>query len=143
MFVVRNGTVLLHFHEKLGRWLPPGGHIEPNEIPDDAAHREVFEETGIAITLVGDQLNTIEIAGQPRQCCRPAGMQLATIRPGHEHIDLIYFARSEGGDPHGNADWFGPDSWSTLELTDEVETWCRLAINAVDNWTPILGRVRT
>ncbi|MDR1426031.1 MAG: NUDIX domain-containing protein [Rickettsiales bacterium] len=34
-------------HKKLRRWLPPGGHVEPNEIPDDAARREVFEETGI------------------------------------------------------------------------------------------------
>jgi hypothetical protein len=37
VFVVHQGRVLLHFHEKLRRWLPPGGHIEPNELPDDAA----------------------------------------------------------------------------------------------------------
>jgi ADP-ribose pyrophosphatase YjhB (NUDIX family) len=33
--------VLLVYHRKLAMWLPPGGHVEPNELPDDAAVREV------------------------------------------------------------------------------------------------------
>ena len=53
VFVVDRGRILLHEHRKLGRWLPPGGHIEPNELPDVAAQREVDEEAGIAIRLVG------------------------------------------------------------------------------------------
>ena len=40
VFVVHDGCVLLHFHRKLGKWLPPGGHVEDNELPDDAALRE-------------------------------------------------------------------------------------------------------
>ena len=35
-FVVHEGKVLLLWHRKLGMWLPPGGHIEPNELPDEA-----------------------------------------------------------------------------------------------------------
>lgn len=42
--------VLLGLHKKLGVWLPPGGHIEPNETPVDAAIRETMEETGIDIS---------------------------------------------------------------------------------------------
>ena len=53
VFVVHAGRVLLHYHRKLGRWLPPGGHIEDNELPDDAARREVLEETGVHIRLTG------------------------------------------------------------------------------------------
>ncbi len=34
-------------HGKLGRWLQPGGHIEPGENPIQAALREVSEETGL------------------------------------------------------------------------------------------------
>ena len=36
VFVVHDDRVLLHFHRKLSLWLPPGGHIEPNELPDEA-----------------------------------------------------------------------------------------------------------
>ena len=42
VFVVWEGKVLLHFHRKLGMWLPPGGHIEEGELPDEAAVREVW-----------------------------------------------------------------------------------------------------
>ena len=44
VFIVSAGHVLLHPHPKVGLWLPPGGHIEPHELPDDAALRETLEE---------------------------------------------------------------------------------------------------
>lgn len=41
--------VLLIHHQKLGRWLQPGGHVEPgDESLLDAARREVEEETGVS-----------------------------------------------------------------------------------------------
>ena len=40
--------MLLIHHKGLGKWLPPGGHIEENEVPHEAAIREVYEETGIS-----------------------------------------------------------------------------------------------
>src|SRR5258708_915119 len=44
-----DGKVLLVKHKKLGIWLNPGGHIEPNELPHLAAEREYFEETGVKV----------------------------------------------------------------------------------------------
>ena len=38
---------LLHYHRKLRTWLPPGGYLEKNETPFEAAIREIHEETGI------------------------------------------------------------------------------------------------
>lgn len=74
-------------HKKLGKWLPPGGKVDPNEIPEDAAVREVFEETGIKVKLVGER------APIDGGLIRPYGMQLNTIVPGvREHIDFIYLA---------------------------------------------------
>ena len=96
VFVVRDGKVLLHWHRKLGMWLPPGGHIERDELPDEAAVREVLEETGVEVELVGERREDVE---DPVQLHRPAGVQLEDIGPGHQHIDLIYFARPER--PHG------------------------------------------
>ncbi|MBM7783778.1 NUDIX hydrolase [Tenggerimyces flavus] len=39
-------SLLVH-HRNAGLWLPPGGHVEPDEYPADAADREVREELGI------------------------------------------------------------------------------------------------
>jgi 8-oxo-dGTP diphosphatase len=39
--------VLLTDHKLAELWLPPGGHVEPNEHPLEAARREAFEELGL------------------------------------------------------------------------------------------------
>ncbi len=120
--------MLLHQHPKLGLWLPCGGHIEPNELPDEAAVRECLEETGVAIKLVGER--ALEVA-TPRQLIRPRGVQLEPISPDHEHIDLVYY-----GVPQPNYDgnlseddfaWYSAPAWQALELTDEVRAWLELA----------------
>lgn len=128
VIVVHEGRVLLHFHKKLGRWLPPGGHIESNELPDEAALREVQEETGVRAQLVCENLVDIDLPGQPRQLCRPLGVQLATIRPGHEHIDLVYLAVGNPAEAIDGVGWFSEVEWSGLNLTEEVTAWCLLAL---------------
>jgi 8-oxo-dGTP pyrophosphatase MutT (NUDIX family) len=128
VFVVHSGRVLLHFHHKLGRWLPPGGHIEANELPDVAALREVLEETGVKAELVCDNVIDIAIPGQPRQLCRPAGIQLASIREDHEHVDLVYLAKGIPAEPMDRVGWFAEEEWASLELTEEVAAWCVLAV---------------
>lgn len=131
VFVVWRKQVLLHNHRKLGLWLPPGGHVEPNELPDAAAVREVLEEAGVKVELVGDV--AIDAAG-PRQLIRPRGVQLESISPGHEHIDLIYFAKPNAGyagaltsesTPFG---WYGAAALQELPLTPEMVAWARPAL---------------
>ena len=48
-YVVIDNSILLHFHPKVKMWLPPGGHIELNEDPNQAVIREVYEETSIEV----------------------------------------------------------------------------------------------
>src|SRR5688572_14050831 len=128
VLVVRRNRVLLHWHAKLGRWLPPGGHIEPNELPDEAAIREVMEETGVEAVLVSSPLVSIDLPGQPRQLTRPLGIQLADIAPGHQHVDLVYLARGES-EGNGAGIWAGRVEIESLELTEEVCAWCALALD--------------
>lgn len=52
-YLVVEGKILLIKHKKLGAWLSPGGHIDPGELPHEAAEREFFEETGIKVKSVG------------------------------------------------------------------------------------------
>ena len=50
--------VLLVHHARLDRWLLPGGHVEPEDgCVEDAARREVIEETGVALGGGGAQLS--------------------------------------------------------------------------------------
>jgi 8-oxo-dGTP pyrophosphatase MutT (NUDIX family) len=139
VFVVHDGCVLLHFHRKLGKWLPPGGHIEDNELPDEAALREVLEETGIRARLVGGRGLRIDT---PRQLVIPAGIQVEAIYPGHEHIDLVYFAvpdpsdlRSAEIDPQlaesDQVAWYPAADLARLGATDEIQAWARRALDAL------------
>ena len=135
-FVVWRGRSLLHHHAKLGMWLPCGGHVEPNELPDDAAVREVMEESGVAIELLGD--GPIDAPG-PRPLVRPRGIQLEPIAPGHEHIDLIYLARPaepyDGTIPLRDDDpslgWYDAEALATMALSAEVRAWCEVALREV------------
>lgn len=57
----RGDKVLLIRHRRLGVWLPPGGECQPGERPQEAAARELREETG----LVGTFPITSDIEGTP------------------------------------------------------------------------------
>lgn len=41
-----NGQWVFCRHKQRDTWECPGGHIEPGETPVEAAHRELYEETG-------------------------------------------------------------------------------------------------
>jgi 8-oxo-dGTP pyrophosphatase MutT (NUDIX family) len=50
--MVFDKRVLLVRHRGLGIWLSPGGHIDPDELPHEAAEREFYEETGIEVEAI-------------------------------------------------------------------------------------------
>ncbi len=125
-FVVAHDQTLLLLHRKLGKWFPPGGHIEPNELPDQAALREVREECG----LVAELLAPGRPIGAIRMLPQPFCILLEDIGPGHQHIDLIYFATGAPAAPRPKVDWFALDQLEPLCLTEEVLAWCRLAVES-------------
>lgn len=47
------GRILLVKHGDTDLWVLPGGAIEPEETPADAAVREMWEETGLTVDLLG------------------------------------------------------------------------------------------
>lgn len=139
VFVVHQARVLLHFHRSLDKWLPPGGHVEDSELPDAAAIREVLEETGVHARLVGPRGLPID---EPRQLVVPAGVQVERIYPGHEHIDLVYFARLDPAMP-SSADidprfvdshrvgWYAFEELDPLGANAEIQAWVRRALDEV------------
>ncbi len=101
------GVVLLE-HKRLGIWLQPGGHIDPDETPWDAALRESREETGLEVAFAGP----VDDAGIPELL----HVDVHEGGRGHTHLDLRYLI--DGGDadpdpPEGESqqiDWFTWDA---------------------------------
>jgi 8-oxo-dGTP pyrophosphatase MutT (NUDIX family) len=94
VYILYQEKVLLHKHPKLGKWLPPGGHLEPDETPPEAARREVKEETGLDIALL-EQENFKMEAYNAVSFERPFFCLLENIpetpkQPAHQHMDMIY-----------------------------------------------------
>lgn len=83
----RTKKILLVKHKDFKKWVQPGGHIMPDETPEEAAQREVYEETQVKIKLIGERF--------PRESdyIKPLGIQrnYSTI-PGDTHIDILYAA---------------------------------------------------
>jgi 8-oxo-dGTP pyrophosphatase MutT (NUDIX family) len=117
-FVTHQGRTALHWH-RLGLWLPPGGHIEPNEDPVQAVVREVLEETGIAVEVVP----TATALGhrEPVQLPPPVTIGVYDIPADsgndhpHQHIDFVYFTRPVAGADLALPD--GDEGWAWLDET--------------------------
>jgi len=129
VYVVSDGAVALHEHDGLDKWLPPGGHVDRDELPHEAGLREVREETGLDADLVAERddigSQTVEALPKPRH------FQLADVNVhggfvGHQHVDLVYYARADSraidpADGEQSADawrWFTP---LDLEATDALD----------------------
>jgi 8-oxo-dGTP pyrophosphatase MutT (NUDIX family) len=96
VYIVNDGAVLLHKHKKLGGWLPPGGHIELDEDPNEAARREVKEETGLEIELIGNPTAGAKESTMTGELIPPKFLHRHFFDEAHthEHVDHVYFARS-------------------------------------------------
>jgi 8-oxo-dGTP pyrophosphatase MutT (NUDIX family) len=95
VFCVHAGRVLLRRHDKFGIWLGVGGHVELDEDPCEAAHREVREEVGLDIELIGETSVPHDArSGDYQQLVPPAFMHRHRVSGTHEHVVLTYFARA-------------------------------------------------
>ena len=109
-FIVHENKVLLHLHKKLGFWLPVGGHIDRDELPEYAALREIKEESGLDVKLYNTD-KQIKM-GDTKQLFRPMHIILENINQFHQHIDFIYYATSKTDDLNpengetSNLKWF-------------------------------------
>jgi 8-oxo-dGTP pyrophosphatase MutT (NUDIX family) len=83
----------MRWHPRFKKWLPPGGHVEPYELPYKAALREAKEETGLAIELI--DLNPFNVAEpNAKSVPRPYLCLLESVdHPpigSHQHMDFIF-----------------------------------------------------
>ncbi|MGA3020772.1 MAG: NUDIX domain-containing protein [Candidatus Micrarchaeales archaeon] len=95
-FILDRKKTLLLEHKNINKWLPPGGHVEENETPMEAAIREALEETGLRVKILdsaGGKRIKYKNAEEPP---RPMAILLEKVpyKTGpHIHFDLVYLAK--------------------------------------------------
>ena len=126
VFVVFKDKVLVRKHDKYGIWLGVGGHIELDEDPNQAAVREVKEEVGLDVVLVGNPKPEGLGSGKYQELLPPKFLNRHFVNDLHEHVDLIYFATSESDHviPENTTDewhWFSKEDLERNEQGIRVD----------------------
>jgi 8-oxo-dGTP pyrophosphatase MutT (NUDIX family) len=115
----------LIWHPRLQEWMPPGGHIESDENPAEAAVREVSEETGLAVTLMPWPSLPLPAAFPHPMVPAPwwvvefdVAADRHTLVP-HVHVDHLYVGIAPSADPRSEPAhpfaWFDAEEMATVE----------------------------
>ena len=126
VFVIEEERVVLLWHKKMGRWMPPGGHLEPGEAPWEGAVREVREETGLEIHLgpcAGIETPLSRSFPAPVMCLLEE-IPATPYNSSHQHVDFIYVGRPVGGRLKENPAESNGLRWFSRE---EVEALCEVS----------------
>lgn len=144
--LIHEGKVLLIKHKKLGIWLAPGGHIEEEELPHQAAEREFWEETGVRVRAVS-AAPVLSNVGETSYHPLPFAINLHWIsqenyenrlksdepnkrvstkkwaRGCEQHVVLVFRVEAEGNlDFTQNVEETDGIGWFTLDELDDLET---------------------
>jgi 8-oxo-dGTP pyrophosphatase MutT (NUDIX family) len=144
VYVVNDGAIALHEHAKLDMWLPPGGHVERDELPHVTARREAEEELGIEVDLLHDAddiaSDTATSLPQPRHFLLE-DINVCDGEVGHQHVDFIFYGEAQTRDldpepgeaPAAVWEWFTTEELRAMEgrFADDVVEIGLQAIDAV------------
>jgi len=130
---------LIH-HPRLHRWMLPGGHVEPDENPAEAALREVSEEIGLAAHLISTHSGglTDMLPGVPMPVWiaeQPVPAEPRHSHP-HIHVDHLYLAVAHQHEPAEPAElrfgWFTRDDLDRLDMFDDSRRGAHLLLSRSD-----------
>lgn len=117
--------------------MPPGGHIDADETPEEAARRECKEETGLDVEILDDAQPDLFTGNSAEGAMlkKPIAMLLEEIpasvergEPAHQHMDFLFLARpldesqvlELAREEADNMRWFTKDEVAELNETSEI-----------------------
>jgi ADP-ribose pyrophosphatase YjhB (NUDIX family) len=109
-----DGRVLLVYETDPDAWSTPGGSVEVDERPEDAARREVLEETGLTVRLDG----IVTVLGGPEfHAHYKNGDEVAYVATIYRGSVVSGESRPDG-DEVTAAEWFTVDELPTIRLSN-------------------------
>ncbi|MDB5188276.1 MAG: hypothetical protein JWO50_796 [Candidatus Kaiserbacteria bacterium] len=94
-YIVNGSAVLLRLHEKYNFWIAPGGHVDPGEDINQAVLREIWEEVGLKVELVGPNTWQKQDFDINKDLVPPIFVNRHAINEHHDHSSFIFVAKSD------------------------------------------------
>jgi 8-oxo-dGTP pyrophosphatase MutT (NUDIX family) len=122
-------------HDKYNIWCSVGGHIELDEDPIEAAYREVKEEVGLDVVLVGKEIPKFN-DGHFSILMPPAYFGRHRVSETHEHLVFVYFAKTESDtvtdsiSEHERSEtkWVTMEELETMDLVPNIKFYAQEAL---------------
>ena len=135
VYIVYQNKVLLRMHDKYNIWLPPGGHVELDEDPVQAALREAKEEAGLDVKIWDGEKKFTAGGEDGVELIPPISLHRHFISPTHEHINMAYFGTSTTdvlapapGESTDGLKWCTREDLQTMDLRPDIKFYAELAI---------------
>lgn len=135
LLVDDDGRVLLCRAASADLWVLPGGAVDPDEPPQDAVVREVWEEVGLHV--------------EPTRCLGTFGGPAFQVTYANgdrvSYVSTIYECRRLGGTlrPDGEeiteVRWIAPADLGTVALAPALRTFLPELLRRRDGWVPPVG----
>jgi 8-oxo-dGTP diphosphatase len=95
-YLVHEGKVLLVHNKSNNKWVPPGGHLENDETPDQAVIREVKEETSLDVEIISAYPSAF--SGDNNSTPIPMPFHLDVVREDFDspRIGYYFYVRTKG-----------------------------------------------
>jgi 8-oxo-dGTP pyrophosphatase MutT (NUDIX family) len=131
-------------HPRLGWAMVPGGHVEHDETPAEAALREVTEETGLADVRLLQPPAPALPAGFPHERVAPPWWITEIrvppdnhLRSEHVHVDHQYVVVASRAEPAAPAahpfGWYDAGDLPGLEMPEDTKLLGKMLFEAIDD----------
>ena len=131
-----NGQILMIKHKKHGKWVPPGGHVDENELPCEAVAREILEETGVSARVLSSVPGLELTEKMVRELPLPLRIMHVDVdgTGQNNYIDLMYLCRAINTDTTpqeaeiDGIGWFDPVDAVKMDTFEDINKTIEYAI---------------